>query len=132
MKRNFERLKAAFRRVSHPVFYIALLFSTLMWFFIKLSIEYREVIIIPVTIENQNFEVACNVQASGYSLMYDNFFPASNKINLTLEDVGIDKALNTSPYFTVSPYILYNVISARATDLRVLNVMTSLHIKRND
>lgn len=132
MKKKLDILKAAFRRVSHPVFYIALLFSTLMWFVIKLSIDYRETVIIPVTIEKQNFEVVCNVQSSGYRLMYNNFFPASNKIELTLEEVGINKEDNTSPYFSVSPYVLYNVISSRITNFRVLNVSTSLHIKRND
>lgn len=130
MKKSLAILKVAARRVSHPVFYVALLFAALLWFVTKMSIEYRETILIPVNIEEQNFEIACNVQATGYRLLLNELFPASNRIDLTLDEVGVSTE-DSSLYVRVSPYALYNAVAGRFDHLRILNVSTSLHIKRN-
>ncbi|MFI3267036.1 MAG: hypothetical protein R3Y15_07800 [Rikenellaceae bacterium] len=132
MKKTLTLLKAAARRVSHPVFYVALLFSSLMWFVTKMSIEYREMVIIPVSIESQNFEVVCNVQSTGYRLLLNNMFPRSNKIELSLADLGVVTTDDSPTYVSVTPYALYNAISGRMDHLRVLNVSTSLYVKRNN
>lgn len=131
MRKSLALLDKALRRVSHPVFYIALLFSALMWFVTKMSIEYRETIIIPVEIEGESFNVACNVQGTGYRLLINNLFPEANRIPLTLEEVGISSVDDSAPFVHISPYALYNAITGRVDHLRVLNVSTSLRIKRN-
>ena len=125
-----NKLTAIFRltlkRISDPVFFIALLFATLLWLITKLNHGYTDTIRIPITINNEEFGVSCTVQGDGYSLLMDNLFPRTNAIKLNNQELTMGLTPDSAGYYHIAPAILYNAISAHVKDIRVINVTTPI------
>lgn len=135
MNRVITQIKNEIQRATHPVFFASILFASILWFVTKMSNEYNESVKIPVTIEQQNFDVICNIRSSGYRLLLNNIFPQSNRVYLSLDEVGLQRNSETEnriSYYQVPSYLLYNAIASHVSNFTVLNVITTIHVKCDD
>lgn len=121
-------LKLIARRFSNPVFFLLLALSIVLWYVIKLGYTYTTDIVIPVKIENTQYEVSCSVEGVGYQILLHNIAPRKNTIVLDPENVDMLPSGITPGAYNISSYTLQNAISKKISALKILSVESTVEI----
>ena len=116
-----------------PVLIIAVIISFSLWYVNKLGHTYTTTATLPVHIENsadntigvidEEHEVECRIEGTGYQLLRYSLFPKRNGITVNLRRIDLREIPNTNKS-EVSLNSLYNAISEQLTDVRLLSILT--------
>ncbi len=133
MQRLLAFLKRPFSGVNHTALIVATVVAFGLWYINKLGHVYTATVVLPVSItgsadsragvlENQN-EVECRVEGTGYELLRYRLFPRRNVITIPVDHVEL-APIARSDRSEVSLSSLFSALSAQMTDLRLLSIVT--------
>ena len=126
-------VKNRFSQVNHPIMVLAILISFGLWYLNKLGHTYTTAVALSVAIvsdaastegvlENES-NVECRVEGTGYELLKYRMFPARHRIEIDLRrtDARPVEGTNRSE---VSHLSLHSAIAEQLDEIRLLSVLT--------
>ncbi|MDD3108694.1 MAG: hypothetical protein PHV49_05750 [Alistipes sp.] len=122
-------LKLSGRRLSHPVFFMLLALSLILWYITKLSYTYTTDINIPVRIDSSSFSVRCNVEGVGYQILLHKIAPRRNGVFISSDNLAVTPSTTVAGKYDISPYSLQNIISSQISDLKIKSVAAPVEIE---
>ncbi|MDR0954367.1 MAG: hypothetical protein LBM20_03170 [Rikenellaceae bacterium] len=133
MQNIIPYLKKVFSGINHPVFFAVLIVSFGLWYFNQLGHIYITTVTLPLRIESgadspigvleNETQVECRVEGTGYQLLRYRAFPRSGAVIVNLRNIDLMPVAGTNRS-EVTNASLFNALSAQLENIRLLAVLT--------
>lgn len=121
MKKIFQRLKIYISKYVSTTFIFCLCLAASFWYATKLSYTYTAQIPVHIRVGDEQFEVECVAETSGYNIMSHRYF-SGKKLVLSPRELILSPVPGEEGVYKINLLALQNAISLKYSDMKIVSV----------